>query len=153
MEGKLTFTSLVELALLCVRKNLTLFLFLTLYILLIMLILPYGCGTHLGFTQLSLYIIFYVLGVSINLSRSVWALKIPLKNKLFLWMVLHNKILIKDNLGKCGWTGDSSCMFCSARKTVDHLFFHCPFILDFWHKILSIHPQRNLINVSSIFEF
>jgi zinc-binding in reverse transcriptase len=70
-------------------------------------------------------------GVTINLSKLVWALKIPMKNKLFLWMTLHNKILTKDNLDKQGWTKDSSCMFCSVRETVDHLFFHCPFILDF----------------------
>jgi zinc-binding in reverse transcriptase len=60
-----------------------------------------SCGTHMGVIQLSLHIFFYVfLRVPINLSRSVWAHKIPLKNKLFLWMALQNKILTKDNLGK-----------------------------------------------------
>jgi zinc-binding in reverse transcriptase len=133
------------------KKNLILFLFLILYSLMIMLIPSCGCGTHLSVIQLSLYIIFYILGVPINLFRSVWALKISLKNKLFFWMVLHNKILTKDNLSKRGWTRNNSCMFCTTQKIVDHLFFHCPFILNFWHKILSNHPQRNLINIFSIF--
>jgi zinc-binding in reverse transcriptase len=50
----------------------------------------------------SLYNFLCYGGVTVSLSKSVWVLKIPLKNKLFLWMVLNNKILIRDNLRKKG---------------------------------------------------
>jgi zinc-binding in reverse transcriptase len=83
-------------------------------------------------------------GIKTNLSTSVWALKIPLKNKLFLWMVLHNKILTKDNLIKRGWSGHTSCAFCIFTESVDHIFFNCTFITDFWDKITHGHPQRGL---------
>lgn len=79
-------------------------------------------------------------GVKCTLIKSVWALKIPLKYKLFLWLSLNNRILTKDNLSKQGWRGT-----CGAPETVSHLFFHCNIIKDFWIKVLNGHPQgRNL---------
>jgi zinc-binding in reverse transcriptase len=45
-----------------------------------------------------MYHFFIFLGVKTNLPKSIWVLKIPLKNKLFLWITLHNKILTKANL-------------------------------------------------------
>jgi zinc-binding in reverse transcriptase len=32
-----------------------------------------------------------------------WNLPIPLKIKVFMWLVMHNKILIKDNLSRRDW--------------------------------------------------
>jgi hypothetical protein len=52
-----------------------------------------------------------------------------------------------------GGSGTTLVCFVLLGKWLIIYFFHCPFIVDFWHKILSIHPQRNLINVSSFFEF
>jgi zinc-binding in reverse transcriptase len=92
-------------------------------------------------------------GVKTNLPTSVWALKIPLKNKLFLWMVLHNKILTKDNLIKRGWSGDTSCAFCTFKESVDHIFFNCTFITEFWDKITHGHPQKGLLNTVSLLAF
>jgi zinc-binding in reverse transcriptase len=68
-------------------------------------------------------------------------------------MTLHNKILTKDNLKKRGWSGDHSCVFCSNPESVDHLFFHCPFVIDFWSQLLNSHPQRRQLRVSSLLDF
>jgi hypothetical protein len=38
-----------------------------------------------------------------------WKIKIPLKVKIFLWLMLKNSILTKDNLLKRGWTGNAQC--------------------------------------------
>jgi zinc-binding in reverse transcriptase len=92
-------------------------------------------------------------GVKTILPKSVWVLKIPIKNKLFLWMTLHNQILTKDNLRKQGWSGDQNCVFCTSPESVDHLFFHCPFVVDFWSKLLASHPQRRHICLSSLLDF
>jgi zinc-binding in reverse transcriptase len=91
--------------------------------------------------------------IKICLSKSVWSFKIPLKYILFFWMTLNNKILTKDNLYKCKWTGDHSCVFCSAPENVDHLFLKCPFVVDFWGHIINPHPQMGLLNTNSIFYF
>jgi zinc-binding in reverse transcriptase len=131
--------------LLCIKKSPVLFLFYTLHSSHVLLTQLYDCGNQLIVIQLNLCIIFYALGIKTSLSKLVWALKILLmKNKLFLWMDLHNKILIKDNLCKRGCTGDS-CVFCTSGKIVEHLFCHCPFMFDFWAKILTVHPQGDLL--------
>jgi zinc-binding in reverse transcriptase len=93
------------------------------------------------YTIKSLYTFLCFGGVKTYLSKSVWSLKIPLKHKLFLWMLLNNKILTKDNLCKRNWTGDITCVFCSAPESVDHLFFKCPFISTFWKHVFSSHPN------------
>jgi hypothetical protein len=68
-------------------------------------------------------------------------------------MALHNKILTKNNLGKRGGPGTTLVCFVPAGKRLTIYFFYCPFILDFWHQIIGNHSQRNLIRVTSIFEF
>jgi hypothetical protein len=52
--------------------------------------------------------------------------KIPLKIKIWLWLIWHNATSTKDNLLKRNWTGDPLCQFCSTHKTLLHLFFSCP---------------------------
>jgi zinc-binding in reverse transcriptase len=159
MRVLLSLTSLEELVLLCDMKNLKVLLYFTRCHFSLSGILLFGCGNLMVSIQLSPCINFYVFffwgggGVKTNLSNSVWVLKIPLKNKFFLWMTFHNKILTKDNLCKRGWVGGSSCIFYTNSESVDYLFFHCPFILDFWSKILTSHSQGRQICVSSILTF
>lgn len=38
-------------------------------------------------------------------------------------MLKNSSILFKDNMLKCGWNGNEQCHFCSAKETLDHLFF------------------------------
>jgi hypothetical protein len=45
----------------------------------------------------------------------------PTKLKFF-WLVLHNKILTKDNLSKRNWKGPLNCVFCGLPESIDHLF-------------------------------
>lgn len=51
-------------------------------------------------------------------------LKMPPRVKVFMWLVLRNSILTKDNLLCRGWTGDSKCSICGGEETVSQLFFH-----------------------------
>lgn len=56
--------------------------------------------------------------------------------------MFKGSILTKNNLLKKGWTGSEKCRFCSANKTIDHLFLHwsldryawgvikCVFVID-----------------------
>jgi zinc-binding in reverse transcriptase len=82
-----------------------------------------------------------------------WALKISLKHKLFIWMALNNNILIKDNLCNRRWTKETSCVFCLAIEIVDHLFFNCPFIAEFWCKIFTDNPQIRSLSINFLLDF
>lgn len=56
--------------------------------------------------------------------RKLWFIKVPLKIKIFLWLMFKNSILTKDKLTKRGWVGDEKCRFCEAKESVDHFFIH-----------------------------
>jgi hypothetical protein len=57
--------------------------------------------------------------------RFLWKSKLPHKIKVFIWLVVRNKILTKDNLKKRNWHGSWDCCFCGCSEAVDHLFFKC----------------------------
>jgi hypothetical protein len=44
-------------------------------------------------------------------SPTVWKLWIPPMIHIFLWLVLNNKILTRDNLGKRRHVDDKTCVF------------------------------------------
>ena len=93
----------------------------------------------------------------------IWKAKLPLKIKIWLWLIEHNAILTKDNLAKKNWTGNMQCTFCNNPESIDHLFFECvtakytwslvAFVLgashrptsfgQFWQWILGLLPHRN----------
>jgi hypothetical protein len=58
--------------------------------------------------------------------RDIWKAKIPLKIKIFMWMVAQKAILTKDNMIIRKWQGDLGCYFCGDDENIDHLLFHCP---------------------------
>nr|CAD1829599.1 unnamed protein product [Ananas comosus var. bracteatus] len=58
----------------------------------------------------------------------IWKLCIPLKVKVFCWLVLKKRPLSADNLLKRGWIGNTNCVLCgSDAEIVDHIFSQCVF--------------------------
>src|SRR3954467_9985643 len=55
----------------------------------------------------------------------IWKAQIPLKIKFFLWQMMQNAILTRDNMKKRKWPGNPKCSFCNQVETRDHLFFNC----------------------------
>jgi zinc-binding in reverse transcriptase len=53
---------------------------------------------------------------------------IPLKIKIFAWLVKINKILTTANLAKRGWTRSVKCIFYDANEDANHLFVACPMV-------------------------
>lgn len=84
------------------------------------------------FTVHSLYTWLEYGGIKDKDYTTLWKTKIPLKIKIFMWLVKEGKILTKDNLAKKGWTGNQSCHFCNDNETIDHLFVTCPDISSIW---------------------
>jgi zinc-binding in reverse transcriptase len=67
-------------------------------------------------------------GIQVCRFSSTWKSIIPLKIKVFLWLVRQNKILTKDNLIKKSWQGNSLCVFCNCQESTYHLFISLIFI-------------------------
>jgi hypothetical protein len=64
--------------------------------------------------------------------KKIWKGKIPAKIKIFLWLMMNNAVLTKDNLLKRKWVGDPSCYFCKKNETVSHFFFQCSTTKSVW---------------------
>jgi hypothetical protein len=64
--------------------------------------------------------------------KKIWKSKIPAKIQIFLWLVLDNAILTKDNMIRRKWQGDPSCYFCPANESVAHLLFDCNIAKVVW---------------------
>ncbi|KAJ1687022.1 hypothetical protein LUZ63_018412 [Rhynchospora breviuscula] len=85
------------------------------------------------FSTHSAYNFLTFRGTLITKANMIWKLKVPYKIRIFIWLMSHNRILTKTNLLKKGWHGDSSCVFCGAEKTNDHIFLLCPFAKSIWY--------------------
>jgi hypothetical protein len=70
-------------------------------------------------------------------SNFLWKTRLPHKIKDFLWLVLHKKILNKDNLAKRNWKGNLDCVFCGLPESIDHLFFQCSVVRFIWRIVQS----------------
>jgi hypothetical protein len=57
--------------------------------------------------------------------HAVWKLIVPPRIHFFLWLLSKNKLLTRDNLEKRKNLDDASCLFCSDKETIDHMFFDC----------------------------
>jgi hypothetical protein len=75
----------------------------------------------------------------------LWNWKMPLRIKLFCWLMFENRILTWDNLSKRGLIGPSRCVLCGEREeSLNHLMVECLFTKEIWNSILNeFHLQRN----------
>ncbi len=83
----------------------------------------------------------------------IWKLRIPLKNKIFLWYLKKGVILTKDNLAKRNWKGSTKCCFCNHNETIQHLFFDCHVARFVWSILFitfGINPPNNVANMFGI---
>ncbi|OAY69027.1 LINE-1 retrotransposable element ORF2 protein [Ananas comosus] len=92
-----------------------------------------NCKSRVGleqdwwFTVKSVYSMLNDGGLRDDRSK-IWSFRVPLKVKVFTWIVLKKRPLTADNLLKRGWTGNTVCVLCeSEEETVDHLFAQCVF--------------------------
>lgn len=78
-----------------------------------------------------------VLLLAMNFKKIIWFHNCPLKQRLFFWLTLHNKILIEDNLRKRGYLGSSRCVLCKTElESVRHLFIFFSFSRSIWCQLL-----------------
>ncbi len=95
-------------------------------------------GAAERFSVKSVYTFLQDGGVSDVRYSKIWGIKAPVKVKVFVWLVLKNRVLTRDNLLKRGWRGDDGCELCTERsETVNHLFLNCRFPKELLHGLLS----------------
>jgi hypothetical protein len=73
------------------------------------------------FSVSSMYQTFLDTNVVPNNSH-LWEIKLPLKIRVFLWLLYREAILTKDNLVKRNWHENIMCCFCNNLKTIQHFF-------------------------------
>ena len=67
-----------------------------------------------------------------------------------MWFLLNKVILTKNNLAKRQWNGCKKCAFYDSKKSIDHLFFPCPFARVIWTVVqyaFNIIPPSNVSNM------
>jgi hypothetical protein len=89
------------------------------------------------FSVKSLYNKLSAVGVDRSF-KQLWKAKIPLKIKIWLWLIWHNAIATKDNMKKRKWVGSFTCQFCPNDESITHLFFTCPMAAYMWSTISTV---------------
>jgi hypothetical protein len=49
----------------------------------------------------------------------------PMKTKVFMWLVYDDRVQSGEALKKKNWKGDPNCVVCRKKESVDHIFFNC----------------------------
>ncbi|KAJ4732774.1 RNA-directed DNA polymerase (reverse transcriptase)-related family protein [Rhynchospora pubera] len=104
--------------------------------------------SHGRFSAASAYAMLKYAGQTSVYHRHLWKIKAPPKVRVFLWLLIRDKLLTQHNLQKRGWPSIHSCVLCThhAEETTMHLFSECPFVFNTWQAIAA---QFNLpLNIS-----
>jgi len=74
-----------------------------------------------------------------HIFTKLWKSKCLLKQKVFVWLFLVDRLNTRDMIDRRHWHLDSgvNCAMCNLnqRETRDHLFFNCVFAANCWRKL------------------
>ena len=59
-------------------------------------------------------------------------MKLPLKIKIFLWMLWHDRVLTGEQMQIRKGKGSEKCKYCGKLETRNHLFFNCNIAQIIW---------------------
>jgi uncharacterized protein (DUF2235 family) len=74
------------------------------------------------YSSQSLYKVISFRGIKQVHVSSVWNIKIPPRVHMFLWLLINNRVLTRDNLVKRRKLEDESC-FCALKKKLVNIYF------------------------------
>jgi hypothetical protein len=63
----------------------------------------------------------------------LWKIKVPLKIRVFLWLLWREVILTKDNLVKRNWNGNVMCNFLAILRPYN-IYFLIVHLLSFYEE-------------------
>lgn len=87
--------------------------------------------------------------------KSIWHFPIPPSTRIFLYLLLNDKLLTREVLMRRSFTvQDTSCPLCDqcGLETAQHLFFECRFACLLWNKIALLVGQTVMVRADSIQE-
>lgn len=89
------------------------------------------------YTVNSLYKRMTIRGIGCPIYKHIWNIIVPLKVKIFMWILLKNRFQTKGNLVFKGWRGDPRCAMClTTVETSEHLFAECAEIKSLWEDLI-----------------
>jgi hypothetical protein len=68
----------------------------------------------------------------------IWKSALPLKIKIFLWQMMQNTVLTRDNLTKRNWGEKPNCSLCNHLEDRNHLFYSCSSARVVWGALGSV---------------
>ena len=72
---------------------------------------------------------------------------LPLKLKLFCWIMMENKIITIANYMRRGSIDPNMCLLCFREaETIVHLMVSCPFTQDVWRELKKVYPYAYIWN-------
>jgi hypothetical protein len=71
-------------------------------------------------------------GVVYQRMKELWKVRLPLKIRIFLWMLWHDRVQTGAQLMKRNCKGSEKCKYRSKLETRDHLFFNCNIAQVIW---------------------
>ncbi|KAK2664284.1 hypothetical protein Ddye_002858 [Dipteronia dyeriana] len=83
----------------------------------------------------------------------IWNGYCPFKVKIFVWQLMHGRVLVKDVLNKCGMLVGSNldCHLCSGSiEIVNHLFLHCKWSWKLWQRCMNLWEVKSYLSSSLI---
>jgi hypothetical protein len=84
------------------------------------------------FSSKSLYRLMVHPGEVDRRMVDLWEIKLPLKIKVFLWMLWHDRVQIGEQLTRRKSKHSEFCKYCGHVETRDHLFFNCNITQMIW---------------------
>lgn len=69
---------------------------------------------------------------------AIWSCDIPLKVKIFMWMVAHDRIQSAIQLKKKKWAGPAECSASDKTETTDHILFQCHIAVFLWYFVRNV---------------
>lgn len=68
--------------------------------------------------------------------RRIWKSAVPLKIKIFMWLLRRGRILTKVYRSQWAHEADTSCVLCAGpMEDCDHLFGNCPVTTEVWRQV------------------
>jgi len=79
------------------------------------------------------------------LPKKLWQVWAPSRCKVFLWLMLQNRVWTTDRLQQREWPNNYFCPLCYRNlETVEHLFVECPLVKRLWTRVANWVHERNL---------
>jgi hypothetical protein len=84
------------------------------------------------FSAKSLYKLIKDSGTVDHRMTELWKMKLPLKIKIFIWMLWHNRVLTGEQMKIRKSKKSERCKYCGKLETRNHLFFNCNIAQVIW---------------------